>query len=283
MVRCARCGADRFILPRSPLPAPEATKAGSDAGPGQRQSRLWIYPTAAVVFTLLILGVVYLGFQAFHSGPATRDTDKKGTSEESGAKERLRQARENLAQGKFRLAVQALLSDESPGAELTPAERRAWRQLYREAAVLADLNYEQVDEVLSHAAGMPEAEWRADFRQRYQGKALVFDVLLSRKPGGGLQANHPFFAGPDQARLELSEKPFGSMNLDQPRRVIFGARLASVRLEPPGPTWVVRFLPDSEVLLTDRQGAGRYCPPLADPESAKILEEQARLVRDEVK
>jgi hypothetical protein len=148
----------------------------------------------------------------------------------------------------------------------------------REAALLADLVSEPIEDILRHAAGTTEREWLADFARRYQGKAVLFDTLLQRQVGGGLHVGY-FFPGPDPVRLEVADVDLlRRLVLNQPRRVLFGVRLASVRLEPPGPTWVVRFLPDSGVLLTDPKAAGLCCPAWAEADAVRIVEEQARLV-----
>ena len=59
---------------------------------------------------------------------------------------------------------------------------------------------------------------------------------------------------------------------DRPRRLLFGARLASVDRE--GGAWVVRFERASGVLLTD-EGAVAACglPPL-DTELREVLRQQ---------
>ena len=50
-----------------------------------------------------------------------------------------------------------------------------------------------------------------------------------------------------------------------------GDALASVRLEKPGPQWVVRFVPDQAVLLTDASAAASLSPGLGSPEAEQQL------------
>lgn len=217
---------------------------------------------------------VHLAFQSFFARQVPNETIRADNAKDLQA--RLQQARENLALGKFRLAVATLGAED---CELPSGERAAWRQTYREASLLADLIAMPLEEILGHAAGIAEAEWQADFPHRYRGKSVVFDVQLARSADGRLVANYSLLAGSEPARLELNDlQLFRDWRPEQPQRAIFGARLARIGLETPGPSWVVRFQPDSGVFITSKEAIGRCCPPLADEETAQVLERQAERV-----
>jgi len=184
-----------------------------------------------------------------------------------------------LSEGHFRLAQQQL--DSSPGdwTKLAPAARLAWRQTLRQAALLADLSPEPLEEILRHAALKKPDEWLAEFTRRYQDKAIVFDAEFRRLPGASWTADYQLGDGPDRPRLifdnlqVLSRLPGG-----EGQRLLLGVRLAAVRLEPPGPQWVIRFHADNGVLLTDRGAVGLLSPALSGPEVDELLHRQAKWV-----
>jgi hypothetical protein len=62
--------------------------------------------------------------------------------------------------------------------------------------------------------------------------------------------------------------------LEEPTRLLFGARLARVRRDTPS-SWEVRFEPDSGVLLTDPGAAAVCCPFLGEAELRALLQRQA--------
>src|SRR5205807_1443510 len=148
-----------------------------------------------------------------------------------------------------------------------------WAQVYRQAALLADLLAEPLEDVLRHAAGVREAEWRADFRRRYQGRAVVFDTDV-RRTADGYRLGYVLRAGDEEAHLDVGGLTvLRGLPLDQPQRLLFGVRLAAVGREAPG-GWVVRFEPDSGVLLTDAAAAAACCPVLADSEGRALIDRQ---------
>ncbi len=229
---------------------------------------------AAIIMTLAILVFLYLFWVLPWLFPPA--TTKTGLSRNHlSPAERLQIARQHLRQGHFRLAAKLLQED--VGAEQDVDMRRHWEQLRREAALLADLLAEPLEDLLGHAAGMAQAEWQADFPHRYQGKALLFDAEVKRRPDGRLEIAYQLRLGKEPAKLDVSDlELLRKLKLDQPRRLIFGARLASVSSEPPGPTWVVRLQPTSGVWLTDADAAALCCPSWSDEATREVLREQAR-------
>ena len=117
-----------------------------------------------------------------------------------------------------------------------------------------------------------DEEWKARFEADYQGKAVVFDDEVCfddaplpdgrRRPCCATTASR-LAAGRSASRLEdlIVLQPLAR---ERPQRMLFGGRLSAVE-RGPGGQWVVRFDPDSGVLLTDRGAAGPICPAPLDP------------------
>jgi hypothetical protein len=197
----------------------------------------------------------------------------------------LHRTRQYLGEGSFRLAVanleQARTAAGSGWPGLPRSQRQEWMQLHRQAALLADLLAEPLEDVVRHAAGIKEAEWVADFRQRYHGRAVVFDMVVQRVAGRRLRHNYCLATPMLEARLELGGLALlRGLPLDQPQRLVFGARLAGVTREPPG-TWVIRPEPDSGVLLTDPGAAAACCAAFGDPGTQALLKLQTTWAADD--
>jgi hypothetical protein len=228
-----------------------------------------LLPVISAILTAAVLAAAWWIFLV----PETRRRVEETTSDNKTSAEHLQQAGVLLAGGMFRLAAQELHGEPT---DLTTEEKRRWRHLRREASLFADLCTEPLEDILQHAAGVPEREWQADFPVRYQGKSILFDTTVQRRADGKLRVLY-VFSRPD-ARLHVDDlELFRNLPLDQPRRVLFGVRLAGINLEPPGPVWVVRFQTDSGVFLTDGKATGLCCPGLNEPDVLRILDEQAKL------
>jgi hypothetical protein len=272
IVRCPNCGRDRFVLPKSPYFQPEG-KPGKPPQPSSHSRlKLWLGPVLATIITATGLSALYLIFlkpeKPLHDGPQNTRS----------AQERLALAEKYLAEGSFRLAANEL-TPPLPQSVST-SQRRRWQQLSREASLLADLSAEPIEDILRHAAGVSSQEWQADFSHRYQGKALIFDIHIQRLPSGRIQGDY-LLPGRDPIRIEWGDLDlFRNPELDRSQRMIFGARLAKVELEPPGPAWVVHFQPESGVPLTDTSAAALCCPPLGNPDALRVLEKQGQMVRE---
>ena len=255
------------MLPLSPLPAIEDRNRAALPLRGL-PPRLFLLPAVAVLLTLGGLTAFYYFFWA-PSPDAAHETKADLSAADS-----LGLARKHLSMGNFRLAAQELSHRPAALETLNRDDRRSWRNLFREASLLADLLAEPIEDIVRHAAGVSEAEWQADFPRRYEGKSLIFDVRVHQDNGHVKAVYVP--TGVRPWRLELRDLDlFPKMNVDQSRRVIFGARLVKVALEPPGPAWVIRFQPGSGVLLTDARAAALCCPPLGEPEAVRLIAEQA--------
>jgi hypothetical protein len=191
-----------------------------------------------------------------------------------------------LAEGSFHAAAEHLkkasaLRDQQPDT-LTPEKSRELTRLSRQAALLDDLLSESLSEIILKAAGQQQDEWQADFAHRYEGKAVIFEAWMRRDAASGkYHLEYPIIAGDEQVRLDL-----GGLKLlrhlpplDNPRLLLFGVRLASIRREAPA-SWVIRFQPDSGVFLTDPGAAAACCPRPLDDSLRALVDQQAKWDED---
>jgi hypothetical protein len=274
VVRCLGCGGPVFVLGASPL-----TRSGAEpraAGPLPR--RYWLGPAVAAGLTLAVAAVVFsLVIPALAPPAAPAETGRDEVRRLLGS------GREALRDERFRVAVDHLararrLHDSRPGS-LTVAESRELNRLYGQAALLADLLSESLDEILQRVEGTREEERLAHFNDRYRNKAVIFDDVVARDAAGrfGLTVYEVRAPG-EPARVELSDlKLLRALPLAEPRRMLFGARLAGLEREEPGGhgRWVIHLDPDSGVLLTDEDAAGACCPRPLDADLREVLKRQA--------
>ena len=102
---------------------------------------------------------------------------------------------------------------------------------------------------------------------------MVFDADVSRDGAGPFRLDFHVRAGGERARVDVNDLTLLTLlPRDRPPRLLFGARLASLAREQGG-VWVIRFDPDSGVLLTDETAAGACCP--LDAELRALLARQA--------
>ena len=120
--------------------------------------------------------------------------------------------------------------------------------------------------------------------------AIALRQALPRESGGffaevrrdaqrNYRLDYDFFVREKRAAVELgSLQLLHTLPLGRPQRLLFGVRLASVALEPGG-NWVIRFDPDSGVLLTDPGAvAACYSRPLDGLE--EVLQRQAAWIAE---
>lgn len=278
---CAKCHEIVFVLPAGPwLELAKNLSSPASAAPPRLTRRDLLLPIAASALALAVLVFAYRQWVAPLLFPVKNDVQGP-TVHQASLPERLARGQKLLAEGSFRLAVLEMSPDDRVPdlSSLDNEQRRAWKQTYRQAALLADLVAEPLEELLRHAATTKEQEWQAEFRQRYQGKSLVLDAEFRRRLDGRWEVHYPLFQGDERSRLVVDDlKILGQVPPQQPQRLLIGMRLAAIVLEPPGPTWVVRVEPDSGVFLTDPTAAARVCPAFNEPEALMILERQARWV-----
>jgi hypothetical protein len=279
LVTCGRCGRHLFVLPRSPLPSVadsliEARKSGihpaSAAARPVSRRRKWLALVAVGLVGAALVGVAFAPRWWDAAGRIPRETE--GPSRAAPPDVLLKNARENLAVGNYRLALAGLQELAAAGPNPDAPPRRQWEPLLAQAALLADLSAESLEEILAHAAVGRVDEWEADFPARYRGRAFLFDLELNGPAGGPYRHSWALPAG---VRMEFAElRLLRRLPLEEPTRLLFGARLAWVRRDTPT-SWEVLFEPDSGVLLTDPGAAAACCPFLGEAELLDLVRRQA--------
>jgi hypothetical protein len=264
IVRCEACGRRVFVLPFSPLPpvAPLSAPPPSARPVASRPAcRRWLL---GVVLGLLVLAGIALGTGvALHFLQSERTPVAQSRAGEDRLHMRVALGQAALAEGNFQSAVEELDAAHrywtARPDTLSASEGRQLTQLQRQAALLADLLTESLEEVLGRLSGLPEREGRSVFSRRYQGKAVVLYARVRRDAAGQYHGDYALSDGDRPARLELADlRLLAALPLEDGPLLLFGARLARVRREPAG-TWVLGLEPDSGVLLTDRGAALACC------------------------
>jgi hypothetical protein len=159
-------------------------------------------------------------------------------------------------------------------------EYRRLTQMRRESDLLANLLDASLEEVLRQATQhRDDAEWEAKFTD-HRGRWVIFDDVLRRDATGGpTLASYTVWAGEIQAKAALGDLTLlRQLPLDLGRRWLFGVRLASCRREEGG-VWVIRFDPDSTVLLTDEEAALACYLSGVDDELRAVLQRQSEWLR----
>jgi hypothetical protein len=190
-------------------------------------------------------------------------------------------ARAALSQGHFETAHQelSLIRSQPQWEKLSHSERRELVYLDQQAALLADLLEVSLQQIVRHARETSQAEWQLVFAKRYRGRAVLLDAEVGPDGPGQLRLEILVRVGAAEARvqiddLELVQHLVRQSRLDQPQRLILGARLRSVGQEPNG-SWVILLQPDSGVLLTDRAALAGACSDLLkDPDLEEVLKRQ---------
>jgi hypothetical protein len=282
ILACPACGRKVFVLARSPLPPPE----GGLAPPGSHSHAAWRWPIIAGAATLAILVVAFLAAAPF-LGRSTPPIEE-GPPDVQALKVAGRRA---LADGDSHLAVQtfqSILDNEQRHPELlAPQERQEVLQLYRQSDLLSRLSSRSVEEIVKEAdLDRHDEEWKAHFNSDYKGKTVLFDDLVhfDHTPLGNgrrrpVLARYRAVAGGKEIRLALEDLTvLQALPLERGRRLLFGAKLSAVE-RGQGGQWVVRFDPESGVLLTDRGAAEAVCPPPLGDDLVEVLKRQEEWLR----
>lgn len=249
---CPQCGAPVFVLPRSPWLRVEARQA-----PLRWRTRDWLMPLAGTAAAFIVVVVAIAAFMSRDSSSASRQ------DHERERQVRFTQARELLSRGHFALAHEILreLVDGKAFSHLPPTSEM--QSLAAEAGLLVDLLDEPIESLLVTASGMDQLEWERQFNHRYRGKSFILDAEFQRDERAGVTCSYRIEAGKEPARFEFGNVPvLRELPVGQPRRLLLGVRLESIRRETPGPAWVVRFAPETAIVITDPAIAAQLCPDL---------------------
>jgi hypothetical protein len=263
VIACPSCKQTRFVLPLSPWPDGHGGATGVAISPGRARRPLGYRLVGAGMAALAVMGVLYLGMWPFlkREQPATAAVPR-----EAEVRELITAGAQALGEGNFRVARRRLARAVEWHRSLPPAEQRRLVQLHRQADLLADLLNLTLAEVLQQGLRVhDDVEWQAQFAD-HRGRAVVFDDVVRRDAAGRpVFATVQVTAGGVQARSALEDlRLLQRLPLDTPQRLLFGARLERCGREEGG-AWVIRFQPESGVLLTDPGAAAACCPaPLGD-------------------
>jgi hypothetical protein len=274
---CSGCGRKHLILPASPWLAHASAKAA-------RGSTSHLHP-GRLLLVIVAGGVAAMGLIFFAVKPYLRRGDSALIeAPAANIRGRIEAGQRELREGNVHLAAEVMRSalrerERNPDA-LGREELQRLQQLYRQCDLLARLLDRSLEEILQQALHhRDDNEWSAKFAD-YRGRTVVFDDVLRRDADGRpVLAAYVAQVGEVKARIAFEDLSlFRPMSLDPPQRALFGAALASCRREEGG-VWVVRFEPDSAVLLTDDDAAAACCPPPLDVDLRAVLRRQAEWLK----
>jgi hypothetical protein len=260
VIACPGCGRSIFILPLSPLPAPQAAEdRGSKVEDQERKTNSFLVLrgglwrpllTGVGVFALVALTSILILLPKYQD-PASPYSPKSAAAH-------FTEGKKLLSQGRFRDArheiMEAGIWDMKAPGSLSPADKKSLKQADREAYLFSQLLTEPLEDILFQAAAeRDDREWQAVFSDRYKGKSFLILAESRRDASNRWVLDYDVFVRDRRARIDWENlKLLQDLHLDQPQRLMLGARLAKVEPEP-GATWVVRLEPDSGVLLTDAE------------------------------
>ncbi|HTU17356.1 MAG TPA: hypothetical protein VMG10_04780 [Gemmataceae bacterium] len=269
IVSCPSCGRKRFILPSSCWSAPVA------AGKQASFLNLRCLLLAIVLGGALAMGLSFLLVRPYlrRSGtPADTVSAKDARALLEAGENQLREGNVHLALKQLNAAVAQ--STRHPDA-LNREDHRRLEQLRRQTDLLSRLLDQPLEEIVRQAMQhRSDEEWREKLAD-YRGRSVVFDDVLRRDAQGRpVLGFYVVQVGDVAARVALEDLALlRQLPLDPPRRWLFGARLDGCRREEGG-IWVLRFEPDSAVLLTDENAAAACCPRPLERELLGVLKRQ---------
>jgi len=149
----------------------------------------------------------------------------------------------------------------------------------KEIGIYADLLEQPVEELILLAIDLPEEEWLQQCKKRYRGRSLVLDTTVRCNAGGTFSHDYPLSVAGQMGTFRLDNAPFlQNLREGQTQRVIFGARLDKIHREKSG-QWIVEFVPESFLLMTD-EGALRFCCPDLDAGAVELLKQQRQALQE---
>jgi DNA-directed RNA polymerase subunit RPC12/RpoP len=288
-VRCPGCGQKVFILPRSPFDLASAAHLPLPARRSVRRSRAIVWRLTALGILGSLAGMTTLFFVLRpHLTRQRSATVAESFSPGREVRKRLTVGRRALEEGHFRVAhreLSAALQQADMDGDLAAEERQQLARLHRQSDLLAHLLQVSLQEIVQHGTRVrDEQEWEAQFGD-YRGRAVLFDDMVR---WDGRQPELRFYeVRVEGKKVRLALEDLALMRqlrdrgrLDLPQRLLFGARLADCGREEGG-GWVIRFEPDSGVLLTDEEAAAGCCPaPLGDDLREVLARQKEWLQKD---
>lgn len=271
---CPRCQQPLFVLPRSPLP-PLRDETGT---PATVTAPVPVWLLGGLVLTgILVSGALLTWYKPWRgfSDQVSAGSNAK-VLDQTAMQEQLSATRAALRRGHYQAAVE-MLDGVRPTRESLPAgdvQARQYDQLTKQVGLLLDLSSESLGEMIDRLSPLEERERVAFWQRRFRHKTVIFDAAVRRDAAGQLHLSYNVSVGADPVQVDLDGlRLLHVLALDQPNRLIFGARLASIQREPPG-RWVVHFEPDSAVLFTDEAALEAICLAATDKDTNDVLARQ---------
>lgn len=277
IVSCPNCGRKRFILPISPWSAP-ATAAATRQTSGVRLRHLLLMIVSGGTVAMIL---IFLLVRPYLHRP---EAMKNALAASPDGRTLLAEGEHQLRQGNVFLAAKELSAalehrDHYPHS-LNRAEHHHLEQLWRQTDLLSHLLDRPLEEIVQLAMQhRDDGEWHAKF-EHYRSRTVLFDDVLRRDTQNRpVLGSYVVRSGGIEARVALEDLTLlQQLPLDPPQRWLFGARLADCRREEGG-VWVLRFEPDSAVLLSDASVASVCCPPPLDEKLLDVLKRQEEWLR----
>lgn len=272
---CPACGHRVFVLPRSPLPPVRSAASPAEGATSAFHRRLtWcvVAPAGAILVIVLVALVVLVW--------AVQSSNHR-SAERAALLRHWQAGRDAFHQGRFQQAstelAQAASWQERFPSELAVDERRQLGQMNREAQLLADVLPEPLVDVCRQAArlnALDQREWQTVFERFYRGRSVLLDGQV-RPSRDGYQIDSTMDVNGDPGRINIAPLTLlRHLPLEEPRRLLFGARLAGIHLDRTG-AWIVELEPDSGVLLTDARAVSRLLvAKQKDSELERLLGQQ---------
>lgn len=280
-IRCPQCQAERLVLPRSPLPAINSSAIEAAKARPTLWS-FWRWPALAIAVTAVLAAAFIYGLLHYTRPQlrtaATLTPEQRFEQHRNAGEEALHTGSYERAAHELQQAL-ALRSEAGFGPN-APALVKL-KQQQREAAILADLLSESLDEIIRRAVGMPDDEWQQVFRKRYAQKSVILDDVIHRDPYSRHHHRFQIDVLGKSGRIELDRLSMMlHLPLQQPRRLFFGFRLSSIHREADG-SWRITPEADSGVLLTDGKALAGLSLAI-DAELADVITQQHQWLEREI-
>jgi hypothetical protein len=253
---CTLCKQKVFVLGRSPLPPVAGDTCARPSVATSRQS--YRYLTLGGLVTA-ILGLIILLVTLFRAGlrSSTSEREEAILAHERAGETAWNEDKFSEAADEFRTCLKLRSEAGSQDARDDGAKSSVLRQKIRQADLVTNRLRESLNDLLMNDwKNVRDDDLQTLFAQR-RGKAVVFDILVFRDKSARYEYERHL--GFDLPRLELGGLPgLTELPLRQKQRVIFGARLASLKCDRALPVdhvqrWTVGFEPDSFALVTDER------------------------------
>jgi hypothetical protein len=271
-----------FVLPLSPF---TTRSAGLSVGPAKAPRPWWRAPVLAALGSLALLLVGFVLVWPLLTRPD--DSANQDHPDDQPLTAQIETGRRALGQGKFRLArrllERAIERRKDQPESLSRADSRRLNQLHRQADLLSRLLSVSLEEIARQGRLVRDpAEWDLQMED-YRGRSVIFDDMV-RRNGQGRPVLMTYVVDADEERVRLALEDLTLLQdlpLDDEPRLIFGARVSDCKREQGG-GWVIRFEPDSGVLLTELDAVAACLPGPPDKALEQTLARQQRWLDEAV-